>query len=155
MTRDNDKMNIDSLKKTQEFWSKRSGREISLEDAREIESNLFEFINILLEWDQQDKKVQVEGNQKNESQGMDGCLPEASGMTDRQASQIIQDVLNPKVTTDGSNITLSVEWPEDDVEDSSSISEADVDSLIEYFRDRFGKTLSREQAQEILNLHQE
>lgn len=149
MNNNDDKKNMDSLKETKEFWSQRSGREISLEDAREIENNLFEFVNILIEWDEQDKKALGKSDQENESQGKDGCVSKVSGMKDKQARDVIQNLLKPKITTDGENITLSVEWPEDDDKDSNTDSDEGIDRLIEFYEDRFGKTLSRDEAKEI------
>ena len=43
------------IEKTRAFWSKRYGRELSSEEAREISERLYEFVSILTWWDKQDK----------------------------------------------------------------------------------------------------
>ena len=42
----------DLLKSSQRFWSKKYGREISIEETKEIIDNITSFFEILLEWDE-------------------------------------------------------------------------------------------------------
>ena len=63
----------DSLEETRRFWSKRAGRELTLEDAREIMENLYEFVQILMDWKREDDRktaqVQDQGNTEDATGG--------------------------------------------------------------------------------------
>ena len=45
---------ITSLEEARQFWQKRTSRELTEEDIREIDSNLVGYFEILLEWHEQD-----------------------------------------------------------------------------------------------------
>ena len=59
-----------SLEECRQFWSKRSDRELTQEDAREIMDTLYEFFTILMDWKREDdrKATQVQ------DQGTEGAL---------------------------------------------------------------------------------
>lgn len=46
----------DIIKDTVEFWKKRTDKEFSPEDAKEIINNISGFFQILAEWDRKDKE---------------------------------------------------------------------------------------------------
>ena len=47
-------LNQESLERTLEFWQKRTDRELTMEDARQIRESLVKFFELLMEWDEED-----------------------------------------------------------------------------------------------------
>ena len=47
------------LQDTLQFWQKRTSRTLTEEDAREISENLFNFVQILLDWHREDSLHQI------------------------------------------------------------------------------------------------
>lgn len=56
----NDKL----IRETADFWTRKSGRRVSEEDAREMHANLSGFFAVLLEWDAKDRDGLVSGEVK-------------------------------------------------------------------------------------------
>jgi len=51
------KTKLDTIAKTVEFWSDRTGETITVEDAREIIENVTGFFRVLSEWDEDQKNI--------------------------------------------------------------------------------------------------
>ena len=51
-------MESKQLEEARQFWQKRTSRELTEEDIREIDSNLVGYFEILLEWHEQDLQDQ-------------------------------------------------------------------------------------------------
>lgn len=49
-------VNPEQIDRTLEFWGKRTARQLTNEDARQITVNMTRFFEILAEWDQRDRK---------------------------------------------------------------------------------------------------
>lgn len=47
----NDKL----IQATADFWSRKTGKRVSVEDAREMHTNISGFFAVLLEWDAKDR----------------------------------------------------------------------------------------------------
>lgn len=50
------KENKDFLKYSQRFWSEKYGRELSIEETKEIIHNLTGYFKVLIDWNSQNKK---------------------------------------------------------------------------------------------------
>ncbi len=50
------------IQETADFWTRKSGRRVSDEDAREMHANLSGFFAVLLEWDANDRDCPVAGD---------------------------------------------------------------------------------------------
>lgn len=122
-----------------------------MEDARQIREDLVKFFKLLKKWDRKAKqKQQLEDNQGNKSNtSSEEDLSSKPGMTTDKAVEGLEEVLHPRYTSDGENITCSADWPE---EESDSKQEPDVTTrLIDYFEKKFGKKLTENEAREMLN----
>ena len=52
-----------SLKECRQFWPSRYGRDLTVEDAREIMETLHEFVQILMDWKrQEDEEAEVKSD---------------------------------------------------------------------------------------------
>lgn len=51
----NDKL----IQETADFWTRKSGKRVSHEDAREMHANLSGFFAVLLEWDAKDRDCRL------------------------------------------------------------------------------------------------
>jgi hypothetical protein len=45
----------DLIQNTMDFWQKRTGRSVSVEDARQMIANVSGFFNLLAKWDKEEK----------------------------------------------------------------------------------------------------
>ena len=55
-----------SLEDCRQFWSNRYGRDLTVEDAREIMETLYEFVQILMDWKQQEHEEAKEAHAKSD-----------------------------------------------------------------------------------------
>ncbi len=58
-----EKLNQESLEHTREFCFKRLGKELTLEDARQIRESLVKFFKLLKKWDRESKKRKLTENE--------------------------------------------------------------------------------------------
>jgi hypothetical protein len=49
-------VNLQQIDRTLDFWRKRTGQQLTNEDARQITLNMTRFFEILAEWDERDRK---------------------------------------------------------------------------------------------------
>lgn len=49
-------VNPEQIDRTLEFWRKRTARQLTSEDARQITVNMTRFFEILAEWDERDRE---------------------------------------------------------------------------------------------------
>ncbi len=76
--------NLDGLA---EFWSRRTGRKVSREDAAEISRNLVGFFKVLLEWDSQERAaapLEVKAREREHPQSSSRALETEGGSCDEQ-----------------------------------------------------------------------
>ena len=55
-----------SLEECRQFWSNRSGRDLTSEDAREIMETLYEFVQILMDWKLQEDREATEAQAESD-----------------------------------------------------------------------------------------
>ena len=55
--------NRNTLENTRDFWYKKYGKEISLEEARQINERVIEYFRLLYKWDQRYKQKTENGGE--------------------------------------------------------------------------------------------
>jgi len=62
----------DIIEQTLDFWGKRTGKDLSREDAREMVANVAGFFQVLAEWD---RKARLEACSPSSKEGDGVCEP--------------------------------------------------------------------------------
>ena len=62
----------DFIEESRVFWSKRYGKELSRQDAKEIIHNLSGFFNLLDEWDRESRETKAKSGKDDTEREKDG-----------------------------------------------------------------------------------
>lgn len=133
------KDNDEFLERVRDYWSKKSGKELTLEDTEQILENTIGLLS----------QFPMPGRVRSEFDQEVG----GSKLTVDEAGRIFAEVFQTSITKDGPNYTFSLVWPDEakDRSDPKRLGAIFVDRLIVYFEENFFRTLTREVALDMMD----